>query len=192
MPLETGFAVTLMHTLSDLARELNRSTVYVASLQTRFELPVLPGAGYAAAYLALLRTVVALRILSISEDKLRELWTVEKKLLLLLHVDSRTSPTWFLDACGQTTRQRQRLLLTNYDLGPPVQSGNLQPGLDFSPAEPELFQGSEMGEDALRVLREYRKQEAEIRERVRAELNPLKQALRWAGHWDRSQSHITR
>ena len=175
-----------MHTLSELAKELNRSIVYVASLQTRFELPVLPGAGYPTAYLAFLKTVVALRILSISEERLRELWNVEKKLLHLLHVDTRTSPTWFLDACGQTTRRRQRLLLTNYDLGPPVQSGNLQPGLDFSPAKPELFQGSEMGEDTLRVLREYRRHEAEIRDKVRAELNPLKQALRWAANWDRS------
>ena len=100
-------------------------------------------------------------------------------------MDSRTSSTWFLDACGQSTRRRQRLLLTNYDLGPPVRVENLQPGLDFSPAKPELFRGAEMGEDALRVLRVYRKQEADIREKVQTEVDPLKQALRWAGKWDR-------
>ena len=35
-----------MHTFADLAKALNRSTVYVSGLQSRFELPMLDGAGY--------------------------------------------------------------------------------------------------------------------------------------------------
>lgn len=180
-----------MRTLSELAKALNRSTVFVASLQTRFGLPVLEGAGYGEAYLAFLRTVVTLRILSISEESLRDLWAVEKKLLQLLHVDTVASPTWFLDACGETTRRRHRLLLSNFDLGPPVQAGNLQPGLDFNVARRELFKGSEMGEDALRVLQEYRKQEADIRGKVRGEVQSVQQALRWATDWERATGKPT-
>jgi hypothetical protein len=44
-----------------LARELNRSPVYLRGLQTRFVLPVLEGAPYANSYLAFLRTIVFLR-----------------------------------------------------------------------------------------------------------------------------------
>ncbi len=40
-----------MHTFADLAKALNRSTVYLSGLQSRFELPTLDGAGYSEAYL---------------------------------------------------------------------------------------------------------------------------------------------
>ena len=36
----------LMHTLGDMIKALNRSPVYLAGLQTRFELPVFEGAAY--------------------------------------------------------------------------------------------------------------------------------------------------
>jgi|GEM_PF-4913293 len=35
-----------MHTFADLAKALNRSTVYVSGLQSRFELPMFDGPGY--------------------------------------------------------------------------------------------------------------------------------------------------
>ena len=135
-----------MHTFADLARELNRSPVFLRGLQTRFALPVLEGAAYPAAYLAFLRTVVFLRAFGISEDALLKLWHLETKLLSLLHVDSTGSPTWFLDACGQTAHRKRRLLLTNYDLGVAIPSRMLQLGLNFGNALPELFAGREMGE----------------------------------------------
>ena len=56
-----------MHTFADLAEALNRSTVYLSGLQSRFEIPTFDGAGYSEAYLAFLQTVVHLRTLSITE-----------------------------------------------------------------------------------------------------------------------------
>ena len=91
-----------MRTFGDLARELNRSTVYLSGLQKRFELPAFEGAAYSPAYVAFLRAIIALRSFDISEETLRDLWHLEKKLLQLLHVDSTGSRSWFLDACGAT------------------------------------------------------------------------------------------
>jgi hypothetical protein len=174
------FASFFMHTLADLAKALNRSTVYLSGLQSRFELPVLDSAGYSEAYLAFLQTVVHLRTLSIAEEALRDLWHIEKKLLVLLHADSTGSPTWFLDSCGATTSPKRRLLLTNYELGAEIQGKGLQLGLNFAETTPELFAGQEMGEDALRVLNEYRKLHARISADVKAELPQVRAAVAWA------------
>ncbi len=169
-----------MHTFADLAKALNRSTVYLSGLQSRFELPVIDGAGYSEAYLAFLQTVVHLRTLSIAEEALRDLWHIEKKLLVLLHADSTGSPTWFLDSCGATTRPKRRLLLTNYELGAEVHGKSLQLGLNFADTAPELFAGQEMGEDALRVLNDYRKLHARISTDVKAELPHVRAAVAWS------------
>jgi len=80
-------------------------------LQTRFELPIIEGVGYTDAYQDFLKCVVFLRVLNVSEELLRDIWKLEKKLLRLLHLDTTGSKTWFLDACGQTTQPRRRLLL---------------------------------------------------------------------------------
>ena len=157
-----------MHTLGDIAKSLNRSALYLTGLQNRFKLPATKGPGYSDAYLAFLRTVVHLRILSISEKSLLELWQFEKKLLQLLHVDSTGSPTWFLDSCGQTGCPRQRLLLSNYDLGAELPTGGLQLGLNFTEALPELFAGKDMGEDTLRVLSDYLKRYTAIQIKIDA------------------------
>ncbi len=169
-----------MNTLGDMAKALNRSPVYLHGLQTRFELPIHEGARYSDAYLDFLRTVVFLRTLNVSGDSLLSLWHLEKKLLQLLHVDSTGSPTWFLDACGQPSHSRRRLLLTNYDLGVEVPTGTLQLGLNFADALPELFAGKEMGEDALRVLGEYLKLYTRIRADVSAEAPLLRSAVGWS------------
>jgi hypothetical protein len=170
-----------MHAFADLAKALNRSTVYLAGLQSRFELPTFDGAGYSEAYLAFLQTVVHLRTLSITEETLRDLWHIEKKLLVLLHADSSGSPTWFLDSCGATTSPKRRLLLTNYELGAEVHGKGVQLGLNFAgDTTPELFAGPEMGEDALRVLAEYRKLHRRILDEVKAELPQVRAAMAWA------------
>ena len=166
-------------TLGEMVSALNRSSVYLCGLQARFELPAIKDAGYSKAYLAFLRTLVYLRTLSISEETLRDLWRIEKKLLQLLHVDSTGSPTWFLDACGQTSHPTRRLLLTNYDIGIGISAKALQLGLNFSDKLPELFAGKEMGEDALRVLGNYIKLYARIRSDVEAELPLVRAATRW-------------
>jgi hypothetical protein len=169
-----------MLTFADLAKALNRSTVYLSGLQSRFELPNFDGAGYSEAYLAFLQTVVHLRTLSITEETLRDLWHIEKKLLVLLHADSTGSPTWFLDSCGATTSPKRRLLLANYELGAEVQGQGVQLGLNFADTAPELFAGQEMGEDALRVLKDYRKLHERIRAEVKAELPQIRSAVLWA------------
>lgn len=169
-----------MHTFADLAKALNRSTVYVSGLQSRFELPAFDGAGYTDAYLVFLQTLVHLRTLSITEETLRDLWHTEKKLVQLLHADSTGSPTWFLDSCGATTNPKRRLLLTNYDMGAEVHGKSVQLGLDFTGTVPELFSGDQMGEDALRVLNDYRKLHARIRAGIKAELPHVRAAVSWA------------
>lgn len=169
-----------MQTLADLAKALNRSTIYLSGLQSRFELPVIDGAGYSEAYHAFLQTVVHLRTLSITEETLRDLWHIEKKLLVLLHADSTGSPTWFLDSCGATTSPKRRLLLTNYELGAEVHGKGVQLGLNFADTAPELFAGQEMGENALRVLNEYRKLHARISAEVKAEVPHVRAAVAWS------------
>jgi len=170
-----------MHTLGDMAKELNCPPVQLSGLQGRFKLPVFEGAGYSDAYLAFLRTVVHLRTLAVSEETIRELWRIEKKLLQLLHAESTGSPTWFLDACGLTTHRRRRLLLTNYDIGVDLRAKSLQLGLNFAEKLPELFTGKEMGEDALRVLNDYLKLYSRMRSDVQARLPLVRAAARWAG-----------
>jgi hypothetical protein len=167
-----------MQSFSDLARALNRPPVYLRGLQARFALPVITGANYSDAYAALLRSVIYFRILGVSENALVRLWEVEKKLLTLLNVDSTGSATWFLDACGQTSHRNRRLLLSNYDMGAPITSHMLQPGLNFRASMPELFASKEMGEDALRVFEKYLKALAAIHRDVSDELPQLRAALK--------------
>jgi hypothetical protein len=102
-----------MLSAAELAKALNRSAVYLSGLQTRFDLPPLQSIRNSNSLLEFLRTIIALRALNISEESLRELWRLEKKLLQLLHVDSAGSPSWYLDACGQLTDRHRRLLLSN-------------------------------------------------------------------------------
>lgn len=174
-----------MRTFGDMAKELNRSTVYLSGLQKRFELPTFEGAAYSDAYVAFLRGVINLRTFDIAEETLRDLWQLEKKLLQLLHVDSTGSPTWFLNSCGTITGRDRRLLLTNHDLGIPLNGREVQPGLNFADSLPELFAGNEMGEDAFRVSHECLKLRARILADLAAELPHVRAAVKWA----RSQCH---
>lgn len=171
---------SFMHSLAEIAKALNRPVVYLSGLQSRFELPVLEGGGYSDAYQTFIQTLVHLRTLGIAEDRLRELWDIEKKLLQLLHADSTGSPTWFLDSCGATTNPKQRLLLTNHDVGVVVHGTGLQLGLNFADTTPELFAGKEMGEDALRVLQDYRKLYGRICADIKTEIPHVREAVAWA------------
>ncbi|MGD9745037.1 MAG: hypothetical protein AB7I98_00060 [Verrucomicrobiales bacterium] len=172
-----------MHTLADLAKVLNRSAVYVSSLQSRFELPVFPADGYSDAYFAFLRGVCRLRTLAVSEETLRDLWQIEKKLLQLVHVDSTGSPTWLIDSCGATTTPSRRLLLSNFDMGVVIQAKEVQLGLNFATTSPELFKGHEMGEDAVRVLNDYRKAYARILAQVKSERENVREVLAWSNRF---------
>jgi len=177
-----------MQNFGDLAKALNRSTVYLSGLQRRFELPSFEGATYSAAYVAFLRNVIAFRTFDISEESLRDLWCLEKKLLHLLHADSTGSPTWFLDSCAATNNSGHRLLLTNYDLGVPLTGDAVQTGLNFASSLPELFAGKEMGEDAMRVLRECLKHRTRIFAEITTELPHVRHTARWAAGLLKSES----
>ena len=52
-------------TFGDMAGALNRSPVYLAGLQKRFELPAAAGTAYSPAYVAFLRHITALRTFDI-------------------------------------------------------------------------------------------------------------------------------
>ena len=127
-----------------------------------------------------LRGIIALRTFDISEETLRDLWKLEKKLLQLLHVDSTGSRTWYIDSCGATAHPERRLLLTNHDLGVAVPSRELQLGLNFSSKSAELFPGAEMGEDAVRALNKYILEHNRIMAALTAELPHVRAATQWA------------
>ncbi|MDO8543200.1 MAG: hypothetical protein Q7S40_22420 [Opitutaceae bacterium] len=159
---------------------MNRPQLYLREVFRRFDVPLAKDDRYSDAHLAFLRTVVFLRTLNIAEDRLRDLWHLEKKLLQLLHVDSAGSPTWFLDACGLTSHPRRRLLLTNFDLGFALPARAVQLGLNLAEKLLELFAGKEMGEDAIRVLGESLKLHHAICADVVAERPHVISANRWA------------
>ncbi len=169
-----------MHTLNQMARALNRSSRELSRLQSTFELPVFPGAGYSEAYLAFLRTIVRLRTLQVKEEMLRDLWNLERKLLKLLHADAGGSPTWFLDACGTKAPGRHRLLLSQRDVGAAFDEKTVQPGLDLAPEQSgELFPGAAMGEDLMRLLDDYRRLHGEVRKSVRTALPLVDATVAW-------------
>lgn len=161
-----------------MAEGLGRPAVWVAGVQKRFALPVLES--YPEGYEAFLRKIVHLRVLGVSEETLREFWTVERKLIEVLHLDPQSSPTWMVDACAFAVDTDRRLLLSNIDLGFPLPSTDLQIGLNFAASSPELFAGKEMGEDALRLISDYRTRLSGIRSTVASDLPLLKGAIKWS------------
>jgi len=165
-----------MKSMTNLAKRLGRPAVWIASVQKRFGLPVLES--YSEGYGAFLRKVIHLRVLGVSEDSLREFWAVERKLIEVLHLDPQSSPTWMVDACAYPSDPDSRLLLSNIDLGFPLPSTDLQIGLNFAASSPELFAGKEMGEDALKLISDYRTRLAGIRLSVGSELSVLKEAIK--------------
>jgi len=163
-----------LHFLSGL---LGRPAVWIAGIQRRFGLPVLEI--YPPGYAEFLRKIVHLRALGVSEETLREFWAVERKLIEVLHLDPQSSPTWMVDACAFESDPDRRLLLSNIDLGSPFLATDLQIGLNFAASSPELFAGKDMGEDALRLLSDYRTRLSEIRSTMASESHVLRAALKW-------------
>ena len=151
--------------------------MWISGIQKRFGLPVLES--YPEGYECFLRKILHLRVLGVSEESLREFWAVERKLIEVLHLDSQSSPTWMVDACAYPSDPNRRLLLSNIDIGFPLPATDLQIGLNFATSAPELFAGKEMGEDALRLISDYRTRLAGIRVSVGSELSLLKGAIKW-------------
>ena len=160
-----------------MAEGVGRPVVWVAGVQKRFGLPVLES--YPEGYESFLRKIVHLRVLGVSEETLREFWAIERKLIEVLHLDPQSSPTWMVDACAYPSDPHRRLLLSNIDLGFPLPATEVQIGLNFAATSPELFAGRDMGEDALRLISDYRTRLAGIRSAVTSELTLLKGAFKW-------------
>jgi hypothetical protein len=166
-----------MKRIKEIAQRLGRPAVWIAGVQKRFGLPVLES--YSEGYESFLRKILHLRVLGVSEEALREFWAVERKLLEVLHLDPQSSPTWMVDACAVSADPERRLLLSNIDLGFPLPATDLQIGLNFATTSTELFAGKEMGEDALRLISDYRTRLTGIFLSVASESRILRDALKW-------------
>ena len=166
-----------MKSMKLMAEGLGRPAVWIAGVQKRFGLPGLEI--YPEGYESFLRKIVHLRVLGVSEETLREFWAVERKLIEVLHLDPQSSPTWMVDACAYPADPDRRLLLSNIDLGFILPATELQIGLNFATSSPELFAGRDMGEDALRLISDYRTRLAAIRTSVGSELAVLRGAIKW-------------
>ena len=178
-PAVAGFS------FSELCKILGKDAVYVRNLQRLLDLHI-PGKdhGYSQNYLIFMEKIVALRSFHVPQDEIKELFDTEKKIMRLLHADTLTdSPTWYLDGCGGSEEDEaasSRLLFGGYRLDFPLPARTVQHTLDFGPRAPELFKGSEMGEDLRRVMQKYHGLVNALRERIAREKPVLENALHWA------------
>ena len=161
----------------ELAEKLGRPALWISRMRKRFGLPVLES--YPECYETFLRKVRDLRNLGVSEEKLGALWEVERKIIAILHLDLGGGELSLIEGCTVEADPDHRLLLSNADLGVPLMALDLQAGLDFQVRPPELFEGKAMGEDALLLLREYRKLLQGVREVVGRERGVVARSLRW-------------
>jgi hypothetical protein len=144
------------------------------NLQQKFALPVCKA--YSSGYAVLVKKLVFLDACSVPARDSLALLTAEKRLLELLKVDSLDpSPEWFENLCTMKSGPN-RLLLSGYDL---ERKSGVQPGLDFSEREKELFGHQEMGADAIRALNLCREATAAVQARLAQELPLLSAALKW-------------
>ena len=163
--------------LNELAKQVGKSAPYVMTLQKKFGLPACKN--YPEGYAVLVKKLIYLSICSVPDKEIKSLLSKEKKLLELLKVDSlHDGELWFESMCIMPSGPN-RLLLTDHDLGHPVECETIQTGLDFSERDKELFQSHEMGASALRELQRYFEAFNKIKKRIRAELPAVEAAQKW-------------
>ncbi|VGO17568.1 hypothetical protein PDESU_06166 [Pontiella desulfatans] len=164
--------------LNELAKRVGKSVPYVMTLQKKFGLPVCKD--YPVGYAVLVEKLIYLSICSVPDKEIKSLLSKEKKLLELLKVDSlHDGGLWFESMCVMKSGP-QRLLLSGYDLGHPVDCPIVQTGLDSSDREKELFQSSEMGASALKELQRYSEIFNTVKVRIEQELSTVDDALKWS------------
>ncbi len=164
-------------TLSELASEAGKSVPAVMVIQKKYGLH--PYDDYSDGYAVLLKKVVYLAVFSVPAKDVKLLHKRERALLQLLKVDSaHSSPQWFEVLCCMKTGPK-RLLLSGYDVGNALTGGSVQTGLDFKQRPDELFSDDEMGVDVLRGVRRYTETLERVRERLVAERENVRQALKW-------------
>jgi hypothetical protein len=166
-----------MHSAA-LSETLARPALWISRMRKRFGLPVLDD--YPECYVAFLRKIRDLRNLGVSEEKLGDLWDLERKLIAILHLDLGGGELSLIEGCSAEADPERRLLLSNADLGVPLMARDVQAGLDFQERPKELFEGQAMGEDALRLLGEYRVHMQEVKKIVHRERVVLKESIRWS------------
>ena len=164
-------------TTAELIERLGRPALWISRMRKRFGLPVLDD--YPECCVAFLRKIRDLRNLGVSEEKLGDLWDLERKLIAILHLDLGGGDLSLIEGCSVEADPGHRLLLSNADLGVPLMARDVQAGLDFQKRPSELFDGKEMGEDTLRLLGEYRHLLQEVREIVGMERDVLRGSIRW-------------
>ena len=161
--------------LKQLAEKCGKSVPFVMTAQKKYALPA--GKEYSEGYAVLVSKIIWLQIASIPQKEIKTLLTRERKLLELLKADSHTpTPTWFEDQCKEKWGIGH-LLLSGYSLG---HTSGVQTGLDFSERESELFDSSEMGDDALRALNLCMESQTTILLRLQQEIPVLSSVLKWA------------
>ena len=165
-------------TLSELSDRLGRPVLWMSRMRKQFGLPVLEQ--YPECYQNFLRKIRDLKNLGASDEKLVNLWNLERRLIDILHLDLGDGHLSHIQGCSVEADPERRLLLSNAELGVPLMARDLQTGLDFQALPKELFEGREMGDDALRILREYSNLLEETLKTVARESNVLKNSLRWA------------
>ncbi len=167
---------------SELCQACGKSQVYVRNLLSNLGLPgPAKESSYSPSYARFIRTMVTLRTFSVPLAEIADLFTKEQIVLRLLKVDTLgTSPTWYLDQRENNGHKERRLLLTGYDVGFPIDGKVIQPNLDFTSRDKELFSAREMGEDVRHALDKYLELLAKIMDRVKQEQPILEQALQWA------------
>lgn len=144
------------------------------TVQKHFGLPI--DKGYSAGYAVLMSKLIWLQIASIPKKEIQTQLTRERKLLELLKMDSHAPGlTWFEDQCKYNWGAGH-LLLSGYSLD---HESGVQTGLDFSERESELFDSSEMDDDALRALNLCMESQESILARLRKETPVLSAALKW-------------
>jgi hypothetical protein len=176
-PINISFIPSITVDNSELSIKLGRPALWISRMRKRFGLPVLEQ--YPKCYETFLRKVRDLRNLGVSEERLGALWDLERKIIAILHLDLGGGELSLIEGCSVEADPDHRLLLSNADLGVPLMALDLQTGLDFQARLPELFEGKAMGEDALRLLREYRKLLKTLQETICRERKVLTEGLRW-------------
>lgn len=162
--------------LKHLAAAAGKPVPFVMGVMERHGLQT--RAQYSAGYAVLVRKLIYLGVMSVPGRDTQTLLDRERKLLELMKVDSLDpDPGWFENLCTMK-HGPTRLLLSGYDLG---RERGVQPGLDFSRREKELFTPGEMGADALKALAACRAATVAVTARLRQETPALASALKWAG-----------
>lgn len=169
-------------TLNELCDRAGKPYPIIRAIQGALGLPTPPQRdGYSHAYLCLVRKVISLRAFAVPLDDIAELLLKERRLLEVLHLDAPDkSPTWYLEQGDRRGKAHQRLLLTGFDVGFHLETGQVQAHLDFTPREGEMFSGHEMGEDARRALDSYLLLLERVQTCIARETPVLRDALRWA------------